>query len=84
MKNNGVLVTSCSAILGQKAANVCSRGAESWWGCSDSDSDSDTGLLIDSDFGSDSDSDSGPDTKYKMNNIFIVEGVSAAQAKKET
>ena len=35
------------------------RGAESWWGCSDSGSDS--GLLIDSESGSDS--DSGSDTK---------------------
>ena len=43
-----------------------SRGAESWWGCSDSDSV----LLIDSDSHSDSDSDydSGCDTKYKINN----------------
>ena len=41
------------------------RGAESWWGCSDSDSDS--RLLIDSDSGYDSDSDSGSDTKYKIN-----------------
>ena len=36
---------------------VSNRGAESWWGCSDSDS----GLLIDSD------SDSGSDTKYTSN-----------------
>ena len=44
-----------------KYANcLTSRGAESWWGYSDSDSDS--GLLIDSDSGSYSDSDSGPDT----------------------
>ena len=53
------------------------RGAESWWGCSDSGSDSDSGLLIDSD------SDSGSDTKYKINNTLIVEQVSAAQAKKK-
>ena len=45
------------------------RGAESWWGCSDSDCDS--VLLIDSD--SHSDSDSGCDTKYKINNTLIVE-----------
>ena len=37
------------------------RGAESWWGGSDSDSGSDSGHLIDSD------SDSGSDTKYKIN-----------------
>ena len=47
------------------------------WGCSDSDSDS--GLMIDSDSGSNSGSDS--DTKYKINSMLIVEGVSAAQAK---
>ena len=46
------------------------RGAESWWNCSDSNSDSDSGLLIDSDSGSDS--DSGPDMKYKINNTLIV------------
>ena len=48
--------------------NVISRGAESWWGCSDSGSDS--GFLIDSDSDSslvattpgDSDSDSGSDS----------------------
>ena len=34
---------------------LISRGAESWWDCSDSDSDS--GLLLDSDSGSDSGSD---------------------------
>ena len=45
------------------------RGAESRWGCSDSDS----GLLIYSDPDSDSDSDSGSDKKYKINNILIVE-----------
>ena len=54
-----------------------SRGAESLWGCSDSDSDSDFGLLIDSDSGS----DSGPDAKYKINNNLIVERVFAVQAK---
>ena len=54
------------------------RGAESWWGCSDSGSDS--GLLIDS--GSGSDSDSGSDPKYKMSNIVIVERVSAVQARR--
>ena len=45
------------------------RGAESWWGCFDSDSDSDSGLLVGSDSGSDSDSDSdsGSDTRYKTN-----------------
>ena len=53
------------------------RGAESWWGCSDSDS----GLLFDSD--SESDSDSGPDTKYKINNTLIVERVFAVQAKQK-
>ena len=54
--------------------HACSpaRGAESWWGCSDSDSDS--GLLVGS--------DSGPDTKYKINKTWIVERVSAIQAKK--
>ena len=57
------------------------RGAESWWGCSDSDSDS--GFLIDSDIGSDSNSDSGPDTKYKINNTLIVERVFAVQAKQK-
>ena len=55
-----------------------SMGAESWWGCSDSD----PGLLINS--GSDSDSYSGPGTKYEINNTLIVERVSAVQAKKET
>ena len=58
---------------------VNSRGAESWWGCSDSGSDSDSGLLV----GSDSDSDSGPDAKYKINNTLIVERISAVQAKKK-
>ena len=51
------------------------RGAESWWGCSNSDSGSDSGLLIESDSGS------GSDTKYKINNTFIVERVSAVQGK---
>ena len=55
------------------------QGAESWWGCSDSDSDS--GLLIDSDSGSDS--DSGYDTKNKINNTLIVERVFAVQAKQK-
>ena len=50
------------------------RGAESWWRCSDSDSESDSGLLIDSD------SDPGSDTKYKINNILIVERVFAIPA----
>ena len=59
-----------------------SRGAESWRGCSDSDSGSDSGFLIDSDSGSDSDSDSGSHTKYKIHTTFIVEQVSAVQAKK--
>ena len=54
------------------------RGAESWWGCSDSE----TGLLIDSDSGSDSDSDLGSDAKYKINNTLIVERVSAVEARK--
>ena len=52
------------------------RGAESWWGCSDSE----TGLLIDSDSGSDS--DLGSDAKYKINNTLIVERVSAVEARK--
>ena len=52
--------------------NILFRGAESCWGCSDSDS----GLLIDSD------SDSGSDTKYRINNTLIVERVSAVQARK--
>ena len=56
------------------------RGAESWWDCSDSGSDSDSGLLIDSDSGSDS--DSGFDPKYEINNTLLVEWVSAVQAKK--
>ena len=43
------------------------RGAESWWGCSDSDSGS--ALLIDSDSGS----DPGSDAKYKISNTLIVE-----------
>ena len=60
--------------------NLGSRGAESWWGCSDSGSDS--GLLIDSDSDSDSDSDPGSDTHYKMNNTLIVERVFAIQAQK--
>ena len=47
--------------------NVETRGAESWWGCSDSDSGSDSGLLIDSHSGS------GSNTKYKINNTLIVE-----------
>ena len=51
------------------------RGAESWWGCSDSG----CGLLIDSDSGSDSDFD----VKYEINNTLIVERVSAVQAKRE-
>ena len=55
------------------------RGAESWWGRSDSDSDS--GPLIDSDSGSDS--DSGPDTKYEINNTLIVERFFAVQAKQK-
>ena len=42
--------------------SVSSRGAESWWGYSDSDSDSE--LLIDSDSGSDS--DSGPIRNIKL------------------
>ena len=50
---------------------IQSRGAESWWGCSDSGSDSDSGFLINSD--SDSDSDSGFDAKYEINNTFIVD-----------
>ena len=33
--------------------NLCARGAESWWCCSDSVSDSDSVHLIDSDSGSD-------------------------------
>ena len=53
------------------------RGAESWWGCSDSES----GSLIDS--GSDSDSGSESDTKYKTNNTLIVGRVSAVQTKKK-
>ena len=53
---------------------LCTKGAGSWWGCSDSGSDS--RLLIDSD------SDSGSDTKYRINNTLIVERVSAAQARK--
>ena len=55
------------------------RGAESWWGCFDSDSDS--GLLVGSDSGFDS--DSGPDAKYKINNTLIVKRISAVQAKKK-
>ena len=39
-------------------------GAESWWGCSDSDSGSGSALLIDSDSGS----DPGSDAKYKISN----------------
>ena len=62
------------AILSKIQINISTRGAESWWGCSDSGSDS--GLLIDS--------DSGSHTKYKINNTLIVERVSAVQAKKET
>ena len=50
--------------------NALSRGAESWYGCSDSDSGSD----------SDPDSDSGTDTKYNINNTLMVQSV---QAKKE-
>ena len=59
----------------QEFFSIQSRGAESWWGCFDSDSGSDSGLLIDSDSGSDSgilidsdsgsDSDSGPDTNIR-------------------
>ena len=45
------------------------RGAESWWGCSDSDSGSGSALLIDSDAGS----DPGSDAKYKISNTLIVE-----------
>ena len=62
---------------------VNGRGAESWWGCSDSGSDSE--LLIDSDSYSDSDydSDSGSDVKYKISNTLIVKRVSAVQAKKK-
>ena len=52
------------------------RGAESWWGCSDS------GLLIDFDSDSSSDSDSWSDTKYKINNTLIVERVCAVKARK--
>ena len=37
--------------------DVETRGAESWWDCSDSDSGS----------------DSGSNTKYKINNTLIVE-----------
>ena len=40
------------------------RGAESWWGCSDSDSGSGSALLIDSESGS----DPGSDAKYKIRN----------------
>ena len=57
-----------------KTGFVVCRGAESWWGCSDSDS----GLMIDSG------SDSGFDAKYELNNILIVERVPAVQAKKDT
>ena len=49
-----------------------SRGAVSWWGCSDSGPDS--GLLIDS--------HSGSDAKYEINNTLIFERNSAVQAKK--
>ena len=56
---------------------LISRGAKSWWGCSDSDS----GLLIDFDSGSDSDSES--DTKCRINNTLIVERVPVSQRKKK-
>ena len=51
-KKNTLMMTLCNPV---------SRGAESWWCCSDSDSDSDSGLLVGSDSDSDSDSDSGSD-----------------------
>ena len=54
---------------------VCSRGAESWWDCSDSGPDS--GLLIEFY------SDAGFDMKYKINNTLIVEQLSAVQEKNE-
>ena len=69
-------------MIGKTPRNMCGmiqkvsdRGAESWWGCFDSDSGSDSELLIGSDSGSDSDpdSDSGSDTKYKINSTLIVE-----------
>ena len=59
-----------------------SRGAESWWICSDSDSDIDSGLLIDPDSDSDSGSGSGSDAKYRINNTLIVERVPTVQAEK--
>ena len=46
-----------------------SRGAESLWGCSESDPGSD--------------SNPGSDTKYKINNTLIVERVSAVEATKD-
>ena len=53
---------------------VSIRGAESWWGCSDSGFDSDFGLLIDSGFGSDFglliDSDSGSDSDSDSDSDF--------------
>ena len=67
----------------RQAPFVILRGAESWWGCSDSDSDSDSGLLIGSDSGSDSDSDSGLDAKYKISNTLIVERIFDVQAKQK-
>ena len=48
-------------------SGVSSRGAESWWGCSDSGSDSDSG------FGA----------NYEINSTLIVERVYAIQAKKK-
>ena len=61
-----------------------SRGAESWWGCSDSGSDTDSEPLIDSDSdsGSDSDSDSGFYAEYEITLYIIVEKVCAIQPKK--
>ena len=77
-----VLAASREFFVKRRDRTARSRGAESWWGCSDSDSDS--GFLAGSDPGSDSDSDSDsePDAKYKINKTLIVDRVSAVRAKK--